>query len=378
MRLIYQLDCGGMPVRYAMNLKETVSYFDNYLEEDGNVKSYDIRVTDEFLAATSWLVNEREKSRSFREYRSLMVATGNYLLSHNRTLFHGAAFLLGGKAWILTAPSGTGKTTQLVNLKRIAGDQLQIINGDVPVIASHEDGSVWVYPSPWRGKEFFGSKTLSGQLGGIILLEQGDTNEIVPMEMNETVYSLYIEFVSYPDHEWQIQEQAKLLEKMLEAVPVLKFRNKGDMNSSLMLMRKLTHIKEEAEYSREAVPKDENEVVKGPCETEEGFAQVSDSRNWNIRPGVALVSIKGVSMLVADRFAQQHCHHVMVVSETGAFIWNMLNDGRTIEDMINAMCQRYEIPDSCDIKEDIKAFIQSLREDHYLMEGSDEERDTDD
>lgn len=242
----YLLDCGGLFVRYSFICPETFLLFKGYLSEGTVVRSgIDIRVTKEFMEENRWLVNEDEKSAAFLEFQSLMLATGNELLMHARALFHGAALYWKGRAWILTAPSGTGKTTQLRHWRKLLKKEMKIINGDKPLLVMREDGTVLVCSSPWRGKERYGQRGLCAPLGGIILLEQGDHNEIMRLAAADAVIPLFTEFISYPENEEQILCQAKILDQILHKVPVWKLVNLGDEDSAAMALEALKHYLEE-------------------------------------------------------------------------------------------------------------------------------------
>ena len=98
------------------------------------------------------------------EYKSLIGLVSDKLMLSDRLIFHSVAFALRGRAWLLTAPSGTGKTTQYMNLKKLYGDEIRIICGDNPVLHFMQDGTIMVHPSPWKGKEKLGSN-LTAPLG---------------------------------------------------------------------------------------------------------------------------------------------------------------------------------------------------------------------
>ncbi len=236
----YSLDCGGLSLRYSFIYPETRDLFKEYLTECPDpTADCDIRITPEYMDENQWLVSEDETSLPFIEFQCLMLATGNALLSHKRALFHGAALLWKGCAWILTGPSGTGKTTQLRHWRNILKRDARIINGDKPLLVCREDGSVWVCSSPWRGKEKFGLYGQHAPLGGIILLRQGTENRIRRMDPGEAVLPLFTEFVSFPERTDQIIHQGEILKQILDAVPVWELVNLGDESSACLTLRTL-------------------------------------------------------------------------------------------------------------------------------------------
>ena len=231
----YYVDCGGIRLFISFLYSETAEYFQGYItgpykEPMGITVSLD----ENYLNENRWLVAEAENSRSFLEYKCLMLAAGNTLLQYNRAVFHSVAILWNDRAWLLTAPAGTGKTTQLQHWKRILKRDANIINVARQIIEVCEDNTIWVHSSPWRGKEHAGSPGMKVQLGGIILLQQGKDNRINRMTDQDAVIPLFAEFISYPENSEQIRKQAEILEHMLESVPVWKLVNVGNMDSTIL------------------------------------------------------------------------------------------------------------------------------------------------
>lgn len=243
------ISCGGISLRYFFVYQDTCKYFGKYLAEQADAfPCYDVSVTPEFMEENRWLVDENEMSQAFLEYQALMIKSGNELLLHGRALFHGVAVLWRGYAWIITAPSGTGKTTQLRHWRDILRKEMKVINGDKPLLECRADGSVWVHSSPWRGKEKFGIPGMSGRLGGIIHLKQGKENRIRKMDLSESVLPLFKEFVSVPEDTQQIICQTRILSQMLDSVPVWELENLGDEASALLTLETVERYLEETSH----------------------------------------------------------------------------------------------------------------------------------
>ncbi len=234
------LKLGNVLVQYDFLYKQTASYFEDYLIDQKACPDIKIALKAEELEEYRWLVVQNERSRPFLEFQSLMVATGNRLLFYKHALFHGVALLWKGKAWIFTAPSGTGKTTQLRHWRDLLKKDVKTINGDKPILECRDDGTVWVHSSPWRGKEKYGISGMSAPLGGIVLLEQSADNHITKLNKNEAILPLFRAFVSYPETTDQIKGQAFVLQQMLEAAPVWKLQNKGDPDSAELTIEVLS------------------------------------------------------------------------------------------------------------------------------------------
>ena len=56
------------------------------------------------------------------------------LLPHGRAIIHAVCFVWCGKAWLICAPSGVGKTTHYKQWKRLFPNEVEMLNGDKPVL----------------------------------------------------------------------------------------------------------------------------------------------------------------------------------------------------------------------------------------------------
>ncbi|MBP3871777.1 MAG: hypothetical protein J6E46_12480, partial [Faecalicoccus sp.] len=138
-------------------------------------------------------------------------------------------------------PSGTGKTTQY-RLWRNIDTTVRMINGDKPIL-ENRNNQIIAHSSPWNGKEKYGAAGISVPLKAIILLEQGIDNKIQHISGFDAVIPLFTQFIAYAYNTSILEKEAFFLDKMLDAVPVWKLMNKGDIDSAV-----LTHNTLEAYY----------------------------------------------------------------------------------------------------------------------------------
>lgn len=187
-------------------------------------------------------------SASVAEIGCLLIIAGNELLREgNRMLFHGVAMTYKGRGYILTAPSGTGKSTQFRNLHEIYGDECRVINGDKPVVRRVSENEIRIYPSPWNGKENWAGKE-NAALTAVIWLEQGLDNRIEKPEISDMILPIFNQVLySAPDTQ-TVHEACGMVDSILSSVPVYRFVNTGDIESSKMLAEFLDR---EAEKERE-------------------------------------------------------------------------------------------------------------------------------
>ena len=239
---VYEMQIAGHPLRYAFLYPQT-RYFLRPLPRRCDAADSDIRVTPEQIELARTIFPP-DSTEPYLEYRCLLGETGRALLRWNCCVFHAVSFLWRGRAWLLTAPPETGKSTQYFNWRRLHPGEIRMISGDMPVLELRENGELWVHPSSWNGKEnLFGPD--SGRLGGLVLLEQGKENRILPLSPREAIAPLFSQFMARPETEGEIRAMAAMLDALLRTVPCRRFVNLGNDASTELLRRSLAEIAEQ-------------------------------------------------------------------------------------------------------------------------------------
>lgn len=105
------------------------------------------------------------------------------LIQDNIVLFHCSALQLKGKAYLFTAPSGTGKSTHARLWREYFGGDVQMINDDKPLLQISPE-KVTVFGTPFAGKEGRQTNT-SAPVAGIVLLHQDTQNKIRRLSQEE-------------------------------------------------------------------------------------------------------------------------------------------------------------------------------------------------
>ncbi len=90
-------------------------------------------------------------------------------------LMHGVVADVDGTGIAFLAKSGVGKTTHMMNWKRLLGDKMTVVNGDKPLIRI-TDGCAYAYGTPWAGKENIHTN-MKTQLKKICFIERAEENE---------------------------------------------------------------------------------------------------------------------------------------------------------------------------------------------------------
>lgn len=229
---VYQMTVAGHPLRYSF-LDPATRFLLRPLPHRVKEEHCDIAVTEDKIELGRIFLPP-DSSDSYVEYRCLIELTARSLLRYGCCIFHSVAFFWRDRAWLLTAPSGVGKTTQFCNWQRLHPGEITVISGDMPALEGRDDGSVWVHPSSWNGKENLSSR-ISAPLGGLVLLEQGKENRIAPLNPREGVMPLLQQFMAVPETEEEFLSMAALLDRMLRTAPSWKLTNLGDDASTELL-----------------------------------------------------------------------------------------------------------------------------------------------
>jgi len=157
------------------------------------------------------------------EDRGSGTSFAKQLLKHGGFQLHSSAVLLEGKAYLFSAPSGTGKSTHTEKWCRLYG--AAYLNDDKPALRRGEDG--WTaYGTPWSGKHDL-SMPRSAPLGSVAFLRQGEANEICRLEPAEGVEMLISQSLRFLNAE-QMGLQLDLLDRLLREVPVWQLTCRND------------------------------------------------------------------------------------------------------------------------------------------------------
>lgn len=149
------------------------------------------------------------------EYMGTGTRFAKQLLDFDGFQLHSSAVMLDGKAYLFSAPSGTGKSTHTEKWCRLFGAKL--LNDDKPVLRLQDGG--WIaYGTPWSGKHDLSVPT-GVPLGGIAFLRRAQENKITRLSPQEAVPLLISQSLRYLTQEQMIL-QLGLVDKLLQHIPV--------------------------------------------------------------------------------------------------------------------------------------------------------------
>lgn len=157
------------------------------------------------------------------EYMSVGTAFAKRLLAFHGFQLHASAVILDGKAYLFSAPPGTGKSTHAEKWVRLFG--ARHLNDDKPAVRC-VDGVWTAYGTPWSGKNDLSSPE-SAPLATVVFLKRGQANSIRRMQPVEAVPHLISQLLRYLSRE-DMERQITLADKLLRSIPVWELTCRND------------------------------------------------------------------------------------------------------------------------------------------------------
>lgn len=153
------------------------------------------------------------------------LATGHdfyvHLMKHGGMMLHSSCVVVDGRAYLFTAPCGTGKSTHTSLWLKRFGENAYILNDDKPALRL-ENGVWYAYGTPWSGKHNI-NRNIRVPVGGIAVLERGEVNEITPYSGKDAVHFILTQ-VTRPSGAGYRILLLDLLDKLLTMVPLWKLK----------------------------------------------------------------------------------------------------------------------------------------------------------
>lgn len=175
---------------------------------------------------------------TFREFGSLFSYA---ILNHDACVLHGVVMEYNGMGILVTAPSGTGKTTHTRMWRDI--ENALIINGD-RCLCRKIEGKWYAYGMPWSGSsgEYINRKV---PINAIVALKQDSWNHVHSMtELDGTLYLMQRIFAPV----WQCDMQNKafdITEELARTIPMLELYCRPDFESVEVLKEAILNLEKE-------------------------------------------------------------------------------------------------------------------------------------
>lgn len=162
-----------------------------------------------------------KSSKGMLESLAVYRKISEIMVEHDTFLFHCSAVAVDGRAYLFTAPSGTGKSTHTRLWREVFGERAVMVNDDKPLLQVRED-AVYVCGTPWNGKHNLDSNR-KVPVGGICILERGTENHIEKISVADAFPFLYRQTYRPADRD-KMLKTLSLLKQTAEHIPLYRMQ----------------------------------------------------------------------------------------------------------------------------------------------------------
>lgn len=127
-------------------------------------------------------------SLSVRAFNMVGEIMKTVFAKHDGVVIHSSSLAYKNKGILFSAPSGTGKSTHTGLWEKVYGNDVEIINDDMPAVRKI-DGIWHLCGTPWSGKS---EKNVNKNvpLCGLVFLERGEKNEIHKISGAQSIFKI--------------------------------------------------------------------------------------------------------------------------------------------------------------------------------------------
>lgn len=230
-----QIELGGVPLQCRLGFQESQRFFERHALLTQREPVGVIAASDE-----DWSYMERSgfARDALSETTMIVALASDLLLQQNRCMIHAVAIRHKDDAWLITAPSGVGKSTQVRTLQELYPGEFSVICGDRPVLELLDGGGAFVHPSPWNGKEgWHGAE--GAALAGIICLERGNEDLVLPLSKRDSVVPVFHALIQSGKTPSGIRSAAAFEEELLNRTSLWRMVNRDIPGSTKLLYHTL-------------------------------------------------------------------------------------------------------------------------------------------
>lgn len=177
--------------------------------------------TPDIIIRSDWQTLKEKQPHLSEEDCEYLMSGGSFyqqLLRFQGMMLHSSAVVKDGKAYLFTAPCGTGKSTHtrlwLENFK-----DAFILNDDKPALRLEND-MFYAYGTPWSGKTAQNCN-VRVPLAGICVLRRGQENKIIPYAGHAALHDI-LEQTIRPKNPVLLSDLLELLDQLIVQVPIWK------------------------------------------------------------------------------------------------------------------------------------------------------------
>lgn len=194
--------------------------------------SIKVKVTNERIIKTVKHFDDRITP----EQSEYILAGGDFyrqLLSHNGIMLHSSAVVTNGKAYMFSAPSGTGKSTHTALWLKMLEDAY-ILNDDKPAIRVIGD-KLFAFGTPFSGKHDI-SRNTRVEIGGICFIKRSSTNSIRMITAKEAIPLMLAQTMRFKEKSC-MENLLDVMDTVIRRVPVYELSCNTDISAAELSYR---------------------------------------------------------------------------------------------------------------------------------------------
>lgn len=303
------------------------SFFEDYLYDGDEPADITITMTRELIEQERVTLNEYDTPDDIIENTAIFRLIAEELPRFNTMLIHGSTISVDGKAYLFSAPSGTGKSTHTSLWSELleADHDVFLINDDKPFVQV-KDERVLVFGTPWKGKSVLG-RNVCQPLAAIGIVNRAEKPWIEELPAGEVV--------------------GKLMQNTFRPIGAEAIRSTLSMLYELPL-----HVG----------------VFECGCTLDISSAQLTYT--VMSQKGEQLMKLKGgyisyeaddETILVATGDAVQNFHGLVRLNETASFVLSCLSEEISEKEIVDRMMSEYDGKRE-DMEEDVKNVLAMLKQ----------------
>ncbi len=202
----------------------------DYLCESQNVE-YDFEVSPD----EEDIQKEKQSLAGYPEYYlesiSIYRQIARKLAEYQGFIMHASVVEMDKKTYAFTAQSGTGKSTHSQLWLKAFPNRARIINGDKPIVRLIDD-KLYVYGTPWSGKERFNTNTRC-ELNNICFLARGENNTIEKIDKSSALPLIFTQLL-IPESEFEAENFFLLLNKIFDKTSFYRLHCNMDLEAAIV------------------------------------------------------------------------------------------------------------------------------------------------
>lgn len=214
----------------------------NYVCEDQTeLKKVDIVIRQELYATDQYPKDADKCAIAYMESGAQFLRE---VLQYDGLYLHASAVELDGKAYLFSAPCGTGKSTHTRLWQKAFGERAQVFNDDKPVLR-RLDGKWYAYGTPWCGKDGI-NQNKKVPLAGICFLEQSKENKIHRLQGNDIFQRIFKQTIYRISNPVKMNKMLTQMDLLIREIPIYLLENRPEVEAAMLSYETMSRGAKEA------------------------------------------------------------------------------------------------------------------------------------